>query len=292
MIEEEWIAKKISFAILLITLTHFIIACKSYNAKNFIESSLIKSAVANSIRNSSETLIIDPVRDSIFTYDSTRKYVYFTFDDGPQPGTMNCFHIVRDLDVKASFFMIATQIDNENLKKRVDSIRNSYPEILLCNHSYTHGNFNHYKSYYNNADSAARDVIKAQSSMQVPLKIFRTPANNSWNINGRVKSPSLTKQLCYLLRDAGYEVAGWDVEWNFSNDATPVQSADQMIKEIKNAFKYDRNFVRNNVVILTHDRMFRRQQYADSLRKVIATLKKDNRIVFETMDNYPGIRRK
>jgi peptidoglycan-N-acetylglucosamine deacetylase len=94
------------------------------------------------------------------------------------------------------------------------------------------------------------------------------------------------------LRDAGYEVAGWDVEWNFSNDATPVQSADQMIKEIKNAFKYDRNFVRHNVVILTHDRMFRRQQYADSLRKVIATLKKDNRIVFETMDNYPGIRRK
>jgi hypothetical protein len=25
----------------------------------------------------------------------------------------------------------------------------------------------------------------------------------------------LTKQLCYLLSNAGYQVAGWDVEWNF-----------------------------------------------------------------------------
>jgi len=290
MIEEGGIAKKISYAILLITLIHWIMACKSYNAKNFIENGSINSAGAYSSHDSLKIVSTDPVRDSSFTYDSSKKYVYFTFDDGPQPGTMNCFHIVRDLNVKASFFMIAAQIDNENLKKRVDSIRNSYPEILLCNHSYTHGNFNHYKSYYNNADSAARDVMKAQSSMKVPLKIFRTPANNSWNINGRVRSPSLTKQLCYLLSNAGYEVAGWDIEWNFSSDVSPVQSADQMIKEIQNSFKYNRNFVHNNVVILTHDRMFKKMQYADSLRKVITVLKEDSGIVFETMNHYPGIR--
>jgi peptidoglycan/xylan/chitin deacetylase (PgdA/CDA1 family) len=293
MREGEGIAKKISYAILITALTHFITACKSYNAKNFIESDAIKTFIANPIRDSIKAVIAHPFRDSIFTYNSTKKYIYFTFDDGPQPGTMNCFHIVRDLHVKASFFMIGVQIDNENLKKRVDSIRKNYPEILLCNHSYSHGNFNHYKSYYNNADSAARDVIKAQLSMQVPLKIFRTPANNSWNINGRLKSPPLTKQLCYLLSNAGYEVAGWDVEWNFSEEnGLPMQSADQMIKEIKNAFNNNRNFVHNNVVILTHDRMFQKPQYADSLRKVIAVLKKDRGIVFETMDHYPGIRPK
>jgi peptidoglycan-N-acetylglucosamine deacetylase len=102
----------------------------------------------------------------------------------------------------------------------------------------------------------------------------------------------LTKQLCYLLNSAGFEVAGWDVEWNFSNKGTPVQSADQLIKEIEYACNNNINFVHNNVVILTHDRMFKRPQHADSLRKVIATLKKDNRIVFETMDHYPGIRSK
>ncbi|HEY6976227.1 MAG TPA: polysaccharide deacetylase family protein [Chitinophagaceae bacterium] len=249
----------------------------------------MKTDAAHYIFDSLKTELADPFADSIFSYDSTKKYVYFTFDDGPQPGTMNCFHIVRELNVKATFFMIGVQIDNENLRKRVDSIRESYPEILLCNHSFTHANFNHYKAYYNNADSAARDVIKAQSIMQVPLKIFRTPANNSWNINGRVRSPQLTKQLCYLLSNAGYQVAGWDVEWNFGEGSAPVQSADRMIKEIEKSFNNNTNFVHNNVVILTHDRMFKRVQYADSLRKVITALKKDSGIVFETMDHYPGI---
>jgi peptidoglycan/xylan/chitin deacetylase (PgdA/CDA1 family) len=282
MKEDRWIVNKIVYAILVIVTTHLVCACKSYHAKNSITRDSVKAVVAN------------PIRDSTFSYDSTIKYIYFTFDDGPQRGTMNCFHIMRDLNVKASFFMIGAQIDNENLKKRVDSIRNSYPEILLCNHSYTHANFNHYKSYYNNADSALRDVIKAQSSMQVALKIFRTPANNSWDINGRLRCPQLTKQLCGLLSNAGYEVAGWDVEWHFKEKGgmPPVQTADGIIKDIETAIDGNENFVRNNIVILTHDRMFEKPQYADSLRKVITALKKDNRIVFETMDHYPGIRSK
>ena len=277
-----WTLKKILYPIPLLISIAFLNSCKSYDTKNFIGSDSTKTVIAN------------PVRDSTFTHDSTKKYIYFTFDDGPQPGTMNCFNIVRDLNVKASFFMIGAQIDTKNLMRKVDSIRNSYPEILLCNHSYTHANFNHYKSYYSNADSAFRDVIKAQSTMLIPLKIFRTPANNSWNINGRLRCPKLTKQLCFLLGNAGYEVAGWDVEWTYKEKKgmTPIQSADSMIKDIEAAFNSNGNFARNNVVILTHDRMFEKPQYADSLRKVISTLKKDNQIVFETMDHYPGILQK
>jgi hypothetical protein len=40
-------------------------------------------------------------------------------------------------------------------------------------------------------------------------------------------------------------------------------------------------------VILAHDRMFAKAQYADSLNKFIATLKQDPRNVFETLDHYP-----
>ncbi|HXL56786.1 MAG TPA: polysaccharide deacetylase family protein [Chitinophagaceae bacterium] len=275
--------KKIFYVILFIASTYVAARCKGYGTEKNSKSTTTVSTNIVAVKSSA---------DSAFTYDSTKKYVYFTFDDGPQPGTMNCFHTVKDLNVKASFFMIGVQIDNRNLQRKVDSIRNSYPQILLCNHSYTHANFNRYKSYYNNADSALQDVIKAQSSMQVPLKIFRTPANNSWDINGRLRSPQLTKQLCYLLNNAGYKVAGWDVEWTFKeiDGMIPIQSADRIIKDIEEAFNKDENFVHNNVVILTHDRMFQKPQYADSLRKVITTLKKDNQIVFETMDHYPGIR--
>src|SRR6266487_2360524 len=247
--------KKIFYVILFIASTYVAARCKGYGTEKNSKSTTTVSTNIVAVKSSA---------DSAFTYDSTKKYVYFTFDDGPQPGTMNCFHTVKDLNVKASFFMIGVQIDNRNLQRKVDS--------------------NRYKSYYNNADSALQDVIKAQSSMQVPLKIFRTPANNSWDINGRLRSPQLTKQLCYLLNNAGYKVAGWDVEWTFKeiDGMIPIQSADRIIKDIEEAFNKDENFVHNNVVILTHDRMFQKPQYADSLRKVITTLKKDNQIVFET----------
>jgi len=49
------------------------------------------------------------------------------------------------------------------------------------------------------------------------------------------------------------------------------------------------NFVKNNLVILVHDRMFAKQQYADSLTKFITLLKEDKRYTFETIDHYPGL---
>ena len=224
-------------------------------------------------------------------YDSTKKYIYLTLDDGPQNGTMNCYHILQNLGVRASFFMIGAQAIDERQRKRADSILDIYPEFLLCNHSYTHANYNHYKSFYNNADSALRDIMKAQDSLHLPLKIFRTPANNSWAINGRMRSPQLTKSLCHLLDSAGYYTIGLDVEWRFKtkDGAIPVQNTQTMIEEVEKSFDHNENFVKNNLVILVHDRMFAKQQYADSLTKFITLLKEDKRYTFETIDHYPGL---
>ena len=48
----------------------------------------------------------------------------------------------------------------------------------------------------------------------------------------------------------------------------------------------------NAIVILSHDRLFGTQQYADSLAKFITLLKQDPRNVFETIDHYPLVMRK
>ena len=255
-------------------------SCKSYDTKS-VAAKIDTVKTAEAIKTTTPS----------FTYDSTKHYIYFTCDDGPQNGTMNCYHILRDLNVKASFFMITVQIDNARLQKDVDSIRNGYPEFLLANHSFTHANFNHYTAYFHQPDSAFRDFVKAQQVMQVPLKICRMPGNNSWAIKNRLRCTALTKELCYKLDSAGYNVTGWDVEWNFKNESgsIPVQSADHMIKEVNDAFKNNRNFNSNHVVILVHDRMFAKKQYADSLYKFIATLKKDPQNEFETIDHYPGL---
>jgi hypothetical protein len=44
-------------------------------------------------------------------------------------------------------------------------------------------------------------------------------------------------------------------------------------------------------VILSHDRLFEKPQYVDSLRKLIQVLKSDKRNAFETIDHYPMVMR-
>ena len=47
----------------------------------------------------------------------------------------------------------------------------------------------------------------------------------------------------------------------------------------------------NAIVILSHDRLFEKKQFADSLRQFISLLKQDPRNVFETIDHYPSIQK-
>ena len=226
---------------------------------------------------------------STISYDTGKRYIYITLDDGPQHGTMNCFHLLQKLDVKASFFMIGVQGMEKKSRTKVDSIRSAYPQFLLCNHTYTHAYFSKDKLFCGKPDSALKDLAAAQDSLRISLKIFRTPANNSWAINGRYRSPNLTSAFCKVAGSAGYKAIGWDVVWNFKGGATPVQSTNEMIREVNAAFEHHQEFTRNHVVVLAHDRMFDKPQYADSLYKFIATLKQDPRNVFETIDHYPGV---
>ncbi|HTN37916.1 MAG TPA: polysaccharide deacetylase family protein [Arachidicoccus sp.] len=229
-----------------------------------------------------------------FEMDSTKKYVYLTFDDGPQPGTMNVYHTLKSLGVKGTFFMVGLhETYGKTMRSVVDTIRDSYPEILLANHSYTHAN-GHYMSFYHHKDACFEDFMKAQKSLGVVKKYIRLPGNSGWVLSSGLTAHSLVKPVCRLLDSAGYSVFGWDAEWSFKRDpsgsgSVPVQSADKMVAMIENALNHHHTHRKNAVVLLTHDRMFHRQNYMDSLYKFIHVLKtKHPNYVFETVENYPG----
>ncbi|MBN9296910.1 MAG: polysaccharide deacetylase family protein [Filimonas sp.] len=224
-------------------------------------------------------------------YDSTKKYIYLTFDDGPQPpGTHQCFNICKELGIKATFFMVGQHASSPHLQALVDSIREGYPEILLANHSNTHAS-NHYQYFYQHPQMSHEDFLVAQKKLNVPYKIIRLPGNSAWVREGEVRASKLVKPVCMLLDSSGYNVIGWDVEWNFNHKtATPVQSADAMINMVNVALQRNETHTKNHVVILTHDRMFRHPSDADSLRKFITELKANPNYVFETIDNYPRLK--
>lgn len=232
-----------------------------------------------------------------FVMDSAKKYIYLTFDDGPQPGTMNVYHILREYGINGTFFMVGLHATyGKAMRAVVDTIRNSYPGILLANHSYTHAN-GRYMSFYHHEVKCFNDFMKAQRSLQVERKYIRLPGNSGWVLSSGISAHSLVKPVLHLLDSAGYSVFGWDLEWSFKRDPSgsgsiPVQSADKMVNEVEYAIAKHHTHRKNALVLLTHDRMFHRQNYADSLSKFIRVLKaRHPNYVFETVENYPGAKR-
>jgi hypothetical protein len=162
---------------------------------------------------------------------------------------------------------------------------------LLANHSYTHAN-DKYLAFYHHPETAEQDFLKAQNSLNVPFKIIRLPGNRSWVTAEGIKATSLVKPVATLLDSAGYNVIGWDVEWNFNHkNARPVQSPEKLAAQVDSAFAKHDTHTRNHLVILSHDRMFQRPDDAELLAKFIYILKQNPQYVFETVDHYPGLKK-
>lgn len=230
--------------------------------------------------------------------DSTKKYVFLTFDDGPQPGTEEVIQALRKNQVKASFFMVGYHATfSKHMQELVDTIRNGFPAILLANHSYTHAFNDRYFNFYHHPEAAVKDFYKAEDSLGATHKIIRLPGNTAW-VTGKadIKASGLVRPVCNLLASAGYRVMGWDVEWHFKRGpggSVPVQSATSMANTLINAMEKHESHTKNCIVLLAHDRMFHLPNNADSLSAMIGMVKaKHPEYIFETIEKYPDHPRK
>ncbi len=276
---------------ILFPVLFFLFGCSEGNNNPQKNTTLKKTATPAKVDSIKKVDTVKTLSSTAINYDTTKKYIYLTFDDGPQNGTVACFELCKKLGVKATFFMVGKHAATPHLRQIVADIKNAYPQILLANHSNTHAN-DKYHYFYQHPQMAAEDFYLAQKILDIPFKIIRLPGNPSWVREGKLRASSLTKPVCNILDSAGYNVIGWDVEWNFNHKtANPVESPERLARIVaKNIENNDMN-VKNHLVILTHDRMFRNQNYTDSLAKFITLLKENKNYVFETIDHYPGLKK-
>jgi peptidoglycan/xylan/chitin deacetylase (PgdA/CDA1 family) len=267
----------------------FLVSCSNKSSK-VDNHEVVK--VADTTQQSKEKAITNnQIKSTPITYDSTKKYVYLTFDDGPQNGTVQCFNACKAANIKSTFFMVGAHATSPLLKQIVKDIKFDYPRSLLANHSTTHAS-GKYHYFYSHPQMAAQDFYKAQQTLEVPFKIIRLPGNTSWVFNGKLKANNLTKAVCKILDSVGYNVIGWDVEWNFRRgNSYPIQSAEKMYSQMVNALNTGSTMHKNHIVILTHDRMFRNKEHTDSLVKFIKLVQQNPNYVFETLDHYPNLKK-
>ena len=259
-------------------------ACKNNNSES-------KSA-----KDSSNAATVKAVPGSAIKLDSSKRYIYLTWDDSPQPpGTVNCKTVFREQGIKATFFGVGFNQVGPWKKRIIDSIRNDYPQFLLANHSFSHGFNDKYSKFYSPAmtDSALNDFLRNEKELKVPVKIIRLPGNNTWASNGVITGQKAENPLIVNLDKLGYKIVGWDIEWGqLGKQKAPKESADEMVRKVNQKFEDGSSNQPNTIVILSHDRLFEKKQFADSLAKFISILKQDKRNVFETIDHYPSVQNK
>ena len=165
------------------------------------------------------------------------KVVYLTFDDGPSKNTEKILDILKKNDVRATFFLIGNQV-NDNTSDVVKRMIKEGHQIGV--HTYSHDAKKIYKddkAYYNDILKAERVII--ENTGVVPL-VYRFPwgSNNCYVMKFRNK-------VIKRLKKIGLEFCDWNVSGEDSVGSPTVQS---IIKNIKNG--YNRY---NEPVVLLHD---------------------------------------
>ena len=164
------------------------------------------------------------------------KKVYLTFDDGPSSGTRELLEILDRYDVKATFFVVK----NENNEEALKAIAEGGHTIGL--HSASHV----YSDIYKNSLSFKCDVKLVhdwvESVTGIDSKYYRFPGGSSYGLMGFDKDKAID-----YLNEKGYKYIDWNAE---TSDAVyPNMAPEQMAQR---ALSYIHSNTGDSVVLM-HD---------------------------------------
>lgn len=172
----------------------------------FIYSILIGSTTFHSYYNINEDTF--PPYIPIEVEDDSNKSVYLTFDDGPSKNTEKILDILKDNDVKATFFIIGPYIEAHNkLVKRAFDEGHS-----IGNHTFDH----EYKDVYTSEDmfwnnfNKQQDFIKSVTGS--PSTIFRFPGGSRNEIVSRAHGKDFNRNIIEKLKNSGVTCFDWNVD--------------------------------------------------------------------------------
>ncbi len=192
-------------------------------------------------------------------YHSETKRAFLTFDDGPSSVTPTILEVLKQENVKATFFVLGS-----NVKQRPEMVKRIYEEgHYLANHGYTHIYSSIYASpqavleEFNQCNEAVRDAIGVP---EYHSHLFRYPGGLTGGKYAEIKNEA--KEL--LLQN---DIV--NVDWNaLTGDAeTKEPTIEYEIKKIQETVAN-----KSSVVILLHDAQAKKVT-AEALPQLISYLR-------------------
>lgn len=220
--------------------------------------------------------------------DPNKTYIYLTFDDGPVPGTMGILAIAKEKNIPVTFFEIGQNIGHSASQKKILEDLKAEPSVTVGNHSYTHAS-GRYNFFYSQPETVLKDFFRSRDTLKLKTHISRMPGRNIWRLKYVSKEDNhRTIPAANLLAKNGFEIYGWDVEWQGKHKKL-VGDYQHMLAEIKEVSAYHHEATPKHVVLLTHDYFFESQYGQDQLRKLIDAIKADSTYDFGKLEDYPQI---
>lgn len=192
-------------------------------------------------------------------YNSETKRAFLTFDDGPSKNTNDILNILRDNNIKATFFVLGSQV--EVFPETTNRIYNE--GHFIANHGYSHMYSNIYQSpeqvlnEYNQCNKTIANIINVP---EYNSHLFRFPGGS---IGG--KYAEIKNQAIPLLEENNI----LHIDWNsLTGDSEQVNPTEEYLMD--NLQKTTQG--KNSLVILMHDSQAKRIT-VDFLPKVIEYLR-------------------
>ena len=178
--------------------------------------------------------------------NSTSKEIALTFDDGPHEMTEKVLDLLKQFNVKATFFCIGKQIENNpELFKRIISEGH-----LVGNHSYSHSeNFGFFSSQ-KVLDEITETNKLAQQLSGLEMNFFRPPFG--------VTNPMIAK----AVSKTKHHVIGWN-----------IRSLDTVYENENIIFERVKNKIKPGGIILLH---YTSQKSVNVLERLLLFLKTEN----------------
>lgn len=191
------------------------------------------------------------------------KKVYLTFDDGPSIFTDEILDILKEYDVKATFFVVG----KENKKSKELYKRIVDEGHTLGMHSYSH----EYSKIYNSLEDFQKDFTKLWKLLYDTTgykpTIFRFPGGSNNMVNKRG-----TKEFIRYLNEAGIVYFDWNV---VNGDATGVEYTEEQL--IDNVLKGIA--IKRNAIVLMHDIQTKPETVASLPKLLDILISEDARIL-------------
>ena len=194
-----------------------------FESENDVESEVMEETDATSKDSTDETVKM--------------RNVYLTFDDGPSSYTNKILDILKEYDVKATFFVIGKdEPEYTELYQRIVDEGHT-----LGMHSYSHN----YDELYASTESFINDFEKLQNYLYditgVESKVYRFPGGS----NSASSLADIHGMINYL-DEQGVTYFDWNV--TSRDSTTPMLSAEQIVDNCTQNIDYY-----NNAFILLHD---------------------------------------